>query len=150
MTGDQSARMRALMALESEIGVLVRRIRRVIAERAAAVHPELQPATYLMLGAIRDRGPVRASEIAELFAIDKGAISRQVTQLIELGLVAKEPDPADARASLLSVTAEAVRRLDEVSELRRAWLDQRLDGWSETDLDHFVTELSRYNAALNA
>ena len=33
----------------SEVGVLIRRIRRVIGERARAVHPDLQPASYLML-----------------------------------------------------------------------------------------------------
>jgi len=147
---DSANRTESLMALEGELGVLIRRVRRVIAERAQAVHPELNGATYLMLGAIRERGQVRASEMAELFHIDKGAISRQVNQLLELGLVDKVPDPADARASLLSLTPDAETRLDEVTQFRRAWLEERLGDWTAADLDSFVNELARYNAALNA
>ena len=91
----------SLRLLESEVGVLIRRIKRVLGERARAVHPDLQPASYLMLAYLADDGPLRASAIAETFDIDKGAISRQVQHLVDLGLVDRTPDPADGRASLL-------------------------------------------------
>ena len=58
---------------------MVRRIRRVIGDRARAVHADLQPSSYLMLTYVAENGPMRASAIAEQFDIDKGAISRQVT-----------------------------------------------------------------------
>ena len=71
--------------LEQEVGAMVRRIRRVIAARARAVHPELAPASYLMLAFVAEKGPMRASVIAEQFDMDKGAISRHVTHLTDLG-----------------------------------------------------------------
>ncbi len=107
-------RPESLTRLEQEVGVLVRRIRRVIAERAGSVHPELQPASYLMLSHVAEHGPMRASTVADLFSIDKGAISRQVTHLMELGLVEKSRDPEDGRAWLLSATADARARLQQV------------------------------------
>lgn len=136
--------------LESEVGVLIRRVRRVIGERARAVHPDLQPASYLILTTIAQDEPVRASVIAESFDIDKGAISRQVKHLVELGLLSATKDPTDARATLLSVTDEAHTRMADIVEHRRKYLGERLADWTDEDLQSFVSELSRYNAALNA
>ncbi|MEE3127427.1 MAG: MarR family transcriptional regulator [Actinomycetota bacterium] len=143
-------RPESLTRLEQEVGVLVRRIRRVIAERAAAVHEELQPASYLMLAHVAEHGPMRASTVADLFSIDKGAISRQVTHLIELGLIEKSRDPEDGRAWLLTATPDARGRLDQVAESRRRYLADRLDGWGSGDLETFTALLARYNESLGA
>ena len=135
--------------LEQEVGVLIRRVRRVIGVRARAVHESLQPASYLMLGYVAEFGPIRASAMAEIFDIDKGAISRQVQHLIDLGLIEKTPDPDDGRATLLSTTDEAVRRMQDVAAHRRKWLDEQLGDWSDEELAGFAKELGRYNAALS-
>lgn len=139
----------AIRDLEHEVGVMIRRVRRVIGVRAREVHESLQPASYLILAHVNSSGPVRASSIVETFDIDKGAISRQVAHLIELGLVERTPDPDDGRATLLSVTAEGARRMSDVAEHRRKWLAEQLGDWSERELTDFVRELSRYNAALS-
>lgn len=148
-TDQDSRRADHLRSLEQEVGVLIRRVRRVIGERAEAVHPQLQPASYLMLGYLADHGPLRASAMAEVFDIDKGAISRQVTHLEELGLVDRTPDPADGRASLVAASADAARRLEDVAAMRRRYLDERLSDWPEERLGRFAAELGRYNEALN-
>ena len=143
-------RPESLIRLEQEVGVLARRIRRVIAERARGVHPDLQPASYLMLSHVAENGPMRASSVADLFTIDKGAISRQVTHLIELGLVHKSRDPEDGRAWLLSATPDATQRLQAVAEQRRHHLAERLDGWEAGDLERFTDLLARYNESLGS
>jgi DNA-binding MarR family transcriptional regulator len=134
--------------LEQEVGVLIRRVKRVIGERARAVHEELQPASYLMLSFLVSSGPQRSSVLSDRFGVDKGAISRQVQHLVDLGLVDREPDPLDGRAVLVSASADAVLRMEAIARDRRQWLDERLGDWSEDDLRQFVTGLSRYNAAL--
>lgn len=144
------SRADSLRQLEHEVGVLIRRIKRVIGERAQAVHEDLQPASYLMLGYLAEQGPLRASAMAEVFHIDKGAISRQVQHLVELGLVARTPDPADGRATLVAATDDAVRRMADVAEHRRKWLDEQLGDWSDEELLDFVKVLGRYNEALNS
>jgi DNA-binding MarR family transcriptional regulator len=148
MSADLS-RADLLGSLEREVGVLVRRIRRVIHERSRMVHPDLQPASYLLLAYLADAGPRRSSEISDNFGIDKGAISRQVHHLVQLGLLDRQPDPADGRATLLSATEEAGLRLAEVNRHRRRYLDERLGDWSDDDLSSFVAALGRYNAALD-
>jgi len=135
--------------LEQEVGVLIRRVKRVIGERARAVHPDLQPASYLMLTYLATDGPQRSSVVSERFNVDKGAISRQVQHLCDLGLLDRAPDPADGRAVLISASPDAVRRMDAVARDRRRWLEEQLVGWSEADLRDFVSSLARYNAALD-
>lgn len=147
MTAD---RAHSLLLLEQEVGALIKRVRWVIAERAEAVHPELPAASYLLLAHVAEHGPIRASLLVERFQIDKGAVSRQLHHLIELGLLDKVADPADGRAHLVSVTDEARRRLEEVTAMRRRWLDERLGDWTAEELERFATNLARYNRTLEA
>jgi DNA-binding MarR family transcriptional regulator len=137
-----------LRSLEHEMGVLVRRLRRVIAERAKMVHPDLSPVAYSMLVALHDSGPRRASDLVGQFAIDKGAVSRQVQALLELGMIARTPDPEDRRAATLAITEEGQRRLKDIVRSRREELRDRLAGWETEDLNDFVAALGRYNASL--
>ena len=79
------------------------------------------------------KGPLRASAIAEAFDIDKGAVSRQVQHLVDLGLVERAPDPDDGRATLVAASDEADAGSTEVARHRRKWLDERLGDWSAED-----------------
>lgn len=144
-----ASRGESLRKLEHEMGVLIRRVKRVIGVRARSVHEDLQPASYLMLTYLAETGPLRSSAIAETFDIDKGAISRQVQHLLDLGLVDRSPDPADGRATLVSASPEALRRLADVIDHRRKWVDERLGDWSSQELAGFAEALGRYNEALN-
>ena len=137
-----------LRALEHEMGVLVRRIRRMIAERARMVHPELSPVAYSMLMALNDSGPRRASDLVDMFTIDKGAVSRQVGSLLELGLIQRSPDPEDRRAAILAITEEGSNSLASIAAMRRQEVSERLSGWSDEDLQRFVEMMTRYNGAL--
>ena len=104
--------------------------------------------SYLILAHLAESGPMRSSALAETFGADKGAVSRQVQHLSDLGLLDKTPDPHDGRATMLSPSDDACRRLDEVRLQRRRRLDERLGDWSDEDLDALVTALGRYNRTL--
>lgn len=141
-------RAEALRSLEHEIGVLHRRIRRVIGQRARMIHPDLNATAYYLLATLVTLGPCRASALAELFELDKGAVSRLVHQLESLGLVERNPDPEDGRASILAATDQAHARLDEVSAVRRQQLAERLGSWEPGELDQLLRSLTRYNQSL--
>ena len=68
--------------------------------------------------------------------------------LTDLGLIERTPDPVDGRASLLTASADAISRLEDVNRIRRKHLDERLGDWSDDDLAGFVASLGRYNASL--
>lgn len=141
-------RDQAVQRIEQELGVLIRRARRAIRERAREVHPDLQASTYIMLGYVREHGPLRPMAMCASFDLDKGSISRQVQHLLDLGLLDRTPDPDDGRATLIRLSDEGRRRMDDVAAHRRKLLDERLGEWSGDDLAGFAAELARYNATL--
>ena len=136
-----------LRTLESEVGVLVRRVRRVLWTRARLVPPDLHPGQYLMLGLLRERA-ARASTVAEELGMDKGAVSRGVQHLVDLGLVDRTEDPDDRRASLLQVSKDGRARLAQIECQRRKRLATRLADVDDTELAQMVAVLRRYNEAL--
>jgi DNA-binding MarR family transcriptional regulator len=137
-----------ILGLEHELAVLVRRLKRVISERARTIHEELTPAGYLMLTYMGEKGPVRPSEVVNTFDLDKGAVSRQIQLLVDLGLATKERDPDDGRAWVVAPTDAARDRISAMVSARRARLGRRLEDWSDEDLEGFVATLGRYNATL--
>ena len=129
--------------------MLHRRSRRFLRTFASRVHPELDASTYAVLLVIAQATPLRLIELADEFGLDKSTMSRHVSALIRLGLVCREPDPADGRAFLLRPSEDAIRRLGTVAQARRGEWRDRLEGWSTEDLAAMVVQLSRFNADLN-
>lgn len=144
-----NSRRQSLHRIEQEVGVLVRRVRRVIGDRARAVHPDLAPASYLLLAHLAESGPLRASSLVGEIGIDKGALSRQVQHLVDLGLLTRTADPADGRATLLAVSEDGQQRLDRVQRERSERFGNKLGDWSDEELADFASRLARYNAALD-
>lgn len=137
----------ATSALEHQVAMLLRRVRRGTAERAALVHPDLQSTSYSLLYTLVDHGPHRAHELAEMFALDKGAVSRIVHQLLELGFVERTPDPDDGRALILAATPAAIARFQAARAGRREHLDQRLSDWQTDEIASLAAGLARFNDA---
>lgn len=148
--GSATRRAEATRTLELELSTLIRRLKRVVGERAHDIHPELQPAAYWILTILWHRGSLRAAAVADELELDKGAVSRHVQHLLDLDLLDRTPDPDDGRATLLSLSAEGERRLNSVDEQRRRWFDEVLGSWSDEELAGFAAEMSRYNRTLEA
>ncbi|SEB66058.1 DNA-binding transcriptional regulator, MarR family [Nocardioides exalbidus] len=138
-----------LRAIEAEVGTLIRRVKRVIGERAREVHPDLHPMTFFILTHLAKEGPMRGADLSDAFGMDKGGVSRQVQALVDLGLVVRMPDPEDRRAILLDASDEGRTRLDAMSRRRSDRFDARLSDWSDEDLATFSAQLSAYNTALS-
>lgn len=128
----------AVSRVEQELGRLFARIRVSWREAAATVHPDLQPLGYQVLTSIATGKATSASAIIERLQTDKSAVSRHVRQLEELGLVESVPDPQDRRARVLVATDLAQERIVVARARYEGRIGERLRGWSEADLDHFV------------
>jgi len=138
-----------LRRIETEVGTLIRRVKRVMGERAREVHPELHPITYFILTHLAAHGPLRGADLSDAFGMDKGGVSRQVQTLVDLGLVERRPDAEDRRAILLDATEHGRERLRTVARSRSDRFDQRLAHWSDAELSRFAAQLASYNAALS-
>ncbi|MFC0846153.1 MULTISPECIES: MarR family winged helix-turn-helix transcriptional regulator [Streptomyces] len=134
------------LALERELAVFLRRARASSGEMARAVHPELEAAAYGLFVRLEEGGPQRATELAAYFGVGKATMSRQLRALEDLGLVAREPDPADGRASLVRLTEEGLARFRRVRDARRAQYVTKLADWDRKE----IAELARLLHQLNA
>ncbi|MYU24346.1 MarR family transcriptional regulator [Streptomyces sp. SID8352] len=133
------------LALERELTVLLRRARASQGEMAREVHPDLEPSAYGLLVRLGECGGQRATELAAYIGVGKATMSRQLRALEELGLVAREPDPGDGRAWLITLTPRGQDRVGRVRDARRARYARRLAGWDPRE----VTELARLLHELN-
>ncbi|MCG7208045.1 MULTISPECIES: MarR family winged helix-turn-helix transcriptional regulator [Streptomyces] len=133
------------LALERELTVLLRRARASQGEMAREVHPDLESAAYGLLVRLDECGGRRATELAAYIGVGKATMSRQLRALEELGLIAREPDPADGRAWLVALTDEGRRRVGTVREARRGRYVRQLAHWPRPE----VAELARLLHQLN-
>ncbi|GAA1055294.1 transcriptional regulator [Agromyces luteolus] len=124
----------AIAAVEDQFSVLFNRARTVWSESAKRVHPDLQPAGYKLLSMIARAGETNAHVVAEQLDMDKSAVSRQVRQLEEAGLVESRVDERDARARVLVATPAAVERLHAVRSRNQERLRSALEDRSVDDL----------------
>jgi DNA-binding MarR family transcriptional regulator len=138
-----------LRRIETEVGTLIRRVKRVMGERAREIHPDLHPITYFILTHLAVHGPLRGADLSDAFGMDKGGVSRQVQTLVDLGLVERQPDAEDRRAILLDATEEGRARLRAVARNRSDRFDLRLAHWSDAELATFARQLASYNSALS-
>ncbi len=131
--------------LEREIALLLRRAR-VISERLAGeLHPDLDGSAYGLLAVLQDLGPLRAGDLVARLGQDKSTVSRQVTKLVELGLVDRTADPVDGRAQVLAPSSEGSARLARIREARRARWAADLADWPTDDVAMLAELLARIN-----
>ena len=78
--------------------------------RLRATH-DLTLARFQTLHALAD-GPLRIGDLAHRMSITVGGTSKLTDRMVALGLLAREPDPADRRASRVLLTAAGRGALD--------------------------------------
>ncbi|MFH8613845.1 MarR family winged helix-turn-helix transcriptional regulator [Streptomyces sp. NPDC017979] len=133
------------LALERELAVFLRRARSQSGEMAREVHPGLESSAYGLLVRLEDAGAQRATDLAAYFGVGKATMSRQLRALEDVGVVVREPDPADGRASLVRLTEEGLERFRRVRDARRERYVRKLVGWDRGE----IAELARLLRQLN-
>ena len=124
--------------------------RSMFARQAAAAEVDLAQPSYVLLRTLIDEGPLPMGGLARLAHMDLGMAARQVNALVEAGLVARQPDPADGRVSLVAVTSEGKRVAGSLQGVRRRHLERALSGWSAAELEEFDRLLARFLADTTA
>lgn len=118
-------------------------------QRALFGHgPSLTPTDGWLLRHLVLEGPSRVSQLARWQAVDRSTMTSQVARLERAGLVSRASDPADGRASIISVTAEGRDALTGGLDAARAVFTDLLGDWSDDERQHLVESLERLTAAL--
>lgn len=86
----------------------------------------------------------RAADLAEELCADPSTVSRQVAQLVKEGLLERQADPDDGRASLLVLTDRGRRRRDRLRRDSTALFAGVTAAWSDADRRTLADLLHRY------
>src|SRR5580698_9742148 len=89
------------------LGLLLRRATRtgLYRELTAGLGEAVDELTYPVLSGLARTGPRTAAALAQDVGLDRSGVSRYASRLEAAGLLRREPDPADGRAVLLTLTS---------------------------------------------
>ncbi|WP_410619705.1 MarR family winged helix-turn-helix transcriptional regulator [Amycolatopsis sp. cmx-8-4] len=113
----------------------VQGIRRVVRRRVRADVPgfPLPGAQVEVLRVVADHPGVGVAAAARELHLAANSVSTLVNQLVEAGLLRREPDPLDRRATRLELTAAATDRMAAWRRARTGLVADALTGLSEED-----------------
>lgn len=109
-----------------------------------AIAPEVNEATYPVLSGLARTGPRSAAALASDIGVDRSVSSRHATRLEQAGLLRREPDPEDGRATLLMLTAEGEQAVAVMRERLATAIGEYLGTWEPAEAAAFVSGLRRF------
>lgn len=115
-------------------------------DRSLRSHSGLPLAWYgvLLELSAADDGRLRMSELAERAVLSRTRISRVVDELVRARLVAKEPNPVDARSTYAVITTEGRQRFEASAPHYLAQIEQRFAaGLTDDELRTIARALRR-------
>jgi DNA-binding MarR family transcriptional regulator len=109
--------------------------------RRAILPQEMTLTQVLALGTLREHGPRRVTELAELEGVRQPTCTGLVNAMEAHGWVVRTMDDADRRAVLVELTDEGRQALESITDNRAAILDRYLNVLSETERETLAAAL---------
>jgi len=109
----------------------------------AAAGIDLDRALFPLLARVERRGPLGIVELAELVGRDYSTVSRQITKLESLGLVARVASPADGRVRAAVITDQGRVMTEALDRARQKIVEKLLADWPEGDITQLALLLRR-------
>ncbi|WP_052423393.1 MarR family winged helix-turn-helix transcriptional regulator [Nonomuraea candida] len=109
---------------------------------------ELSLGDYTLLAQVSLHAPVRLSVLAELMEVDKSTLSPPAKRLEARGFIERRPDPADARAQLVSVTRAGKLAIGKLWKARATAIAGLLAGWEAADIEQLAASLGALSEAI--
>jgi DNA-binding MarR family transcriptional regulator len=107
--------------------------RRFDARQSAAIGAVVTRAGYAVMRSLSDQGTISLGQVAKSCAMDSAAASRQVSGLIDEGLVDRRVSEEDARSVDLFLTDRGREVYESIVTYRLRHLASVLDDWDDDD-----------------
>lgn len=106
---------------------------------------DLSPTAYNLLRILRGHRPIgcRCSTIRDELVVRVPDVTRLVNRLFEMDLVSRAPDPDDARAVLIRITPQGLRRLEQLDDLVMELHERQLGHFTPNELETLIDLLER-------
>ena len=98
---------------------------------------------FMILELLYSKGPHPVQRISETFSIPSGSITYVVDKLEKKGLVERQPNPNDRRASNVVLTQEGRALFDEIFPKHVATISENLSFISNEDKEILIDLLKR-------
>lgn len=105
---------------------------------------------FLLLNQLVHRGAGRPTDMAEAIQTTTSNVTKVVKRLESAGLVARGPDPADARGVLIALTSEGRDVGERIVRTLGGLVEMAFAGWSHDDRARFERLAVRFVADLDA
>ncbi|MEK8226062.1 MarR family winged helix-turn-helix transcriptional regulator [Oerskovia sp. M15] len=115
---------------------------------ATVARARLPRASIGALRLLQRCGPLQVTELAHHLRVDLSVASRQVTHLVEAGLVERTVDDDDRRARSLVLTPAGREKVDETFRLLTSRTAETFAGWTPEELGEAIHQLERLAEAL--
>lgn len=116
---EREPRVQQPYVLEDQIGFMLRRAH----QRASAIFADhfkdsgLSAVQFSALVKIRDEGRVSQNQLGRLISMDPTTIMGVVNRLVDRNLARRLADPNDRRRTLISITSDGLRLLEECENI---------------------------------
>jgi DNA-binding MarR family transcriptional regulator len=141
----------AVGELLSELTGFIRQMKRGIGRMSATTRRDgIEYAAFGLLAHLVTEGPKRTTALAESVYADPSTVSRQTAALVRNGLLERQPDPEDGRASILAATPDGERVFHEHRKEHCLRMADILAHWRVADVRRLTNLLTRLNRDTNA
>ncbi|MBM7515965.1 MarR family winged helix-turn-helix transcriptional regulator [Nocardioides nitrophenolicus] len=128
--------------LSSDLTVYAARLVRLVRREHAP------SAGIRVLSILDELGPLAITALAQVDRCSQPTMTGQVNQLVEVGWVTKQPNPADARSSLVDLTPAGRAELGRIRRLSAALVSERLARRTDLTADDLATAVAVLRAVL--
>ena len=104
---------------------------------------DISPSHLRALRVLRRDGVMRLSELSDRLHIAPRSTTEVIDALESRGLIQRQPDPGDRRATLVEVTGHGAEILDEIRAARGTEAERVFGQLSETDRGHLTRILGK-------
>ena len=143
LTPERSEQISQIIAEFSEVFAFVRTRWARFAEET---HPDLRGTGIMVLQVVLRKGPVTVTGLSQLLHIDKAMVSRQISKLRDLELVATQPAAEDRRVTLITATDKARAIIEKLRARAAHDYHLRFAQWDDAALMELGASLHRFNA----
>ena len=105
---------------------------------------DLDRALFPLLSRIERRGPLGIVELSELVGRDYTTVSRQISKLEDLGLVARCASPEDKRVRAAVITDKGRIMTDTLDAARQKIIEKLLADWDPAEVKDLARLLRKF------